>query len=220
MEIHSGHLKLSIILQVSAVGGCPLSGVPLYYGVYSSWFQFYACNVIPSFGTLCSSWMGCISDIIIPRSLSRFNMLASDSFLTIPYSLKFLRVKYFAILPNSAQKQIKISWSSFQPRCLASVVNLNFRGRNFSWLFSDPQNLRNSSISKILGYTVVSLSHGILWCSFWGTFCDIKIMKFKVVSIWCGHSNSTCIQQFCRISSQLRLDASTYLMEDLMTLLT
>ena len=54
--------------------------------------------------------------------------------MTIPYNLKFSRIKYFAVLPNSAQKQkfswIKFSWSSFQP-CLASVMNLKFRGRNF-----------------------------------------------------------------------------------------
>ena len=31
MEIQSGHSELSIILQVSAIEGCPLSGVPLYY---------------------------------------------------------------------------------------------------------------------------------------------------------------------------------------------
>ena len=30
MEIQSGHLKLSVISQVSAVEGCLLSGVPLY----------------------------------------------------------------------------------------------------------------------------------------------------------------------------------------------
>ena len=29
MEIQSGHSELSIISQVSAVEGCPLSGVPL-----------------------------------------------------------------------------------------------------------------------------------------------------------------------------------------------
>ena len=30
MEIQSGHSELSVISQVSAVEGCPLSGVPLY----------------------------------------------------------------------------------------------------------------------------------------------------------------------------------------------
>ena len=45
----------------------------------------------------------------------------------IPYSLNFSRGKYFAVLPNSAQK-INFSWSSFQP-CLASVMNMKFRGR-------------------------------------------------------------------------------------------
>ena len=30
MEIQSGHLELSTILQVSAIEGCLLSGVPLY----------------------------------------------------------------------------------------------------------------------------------------------------------------------------------------------
>ena len=30
MEIQSGHLELSVISQVPAVEGCPLSGVPLY----------------------------------------------------------------------------------------------------------------------------------------------------------------------------------------------
>ena len=30
MEIQSGYSELSIISQVSAVEGCPLSGVPLY----------------------------------------------------------------------------------------------------------------------------------------------------------------------------------------------
>ena len=30
MEIQSGHSDLSVISQVSAVEGCPLSGVPLY----------------------------------------------------------------------------------------------------------------------------------------------------------------------------------------------
>ena len=30
MEIQYGHLELSVISQVSAVEGCPLSGVPLY----------------------------------------------------------------------------------------------------------------------------------------------------------------------------------------------
>ena len=31
MEIRSGHSEIFIISQVSAVEGCPLSGVPLYY---------------------------------------------------------------------------------------------------------------------------------------------------------------------------------------------
>ena len=31
MEIQSGHSELSVISQVSAVEGCPLSGVPLYF---------------------------------------------------------------------------------------------------------------------------------------------------------------------------------------------
>ena len=30
MEIQSGHSEMSVITQVSAVKGCPLSGVPLY----------------------------------------------------------------------------------------------------------------------------------------------------------------------------------------------
>ena len=30
MEIQSGHSELSVISQVSAAEGCPLSGVPLY----------------------------------------------------------------------------------------------------------------------------------------------------------------------------------------------
>ena len=30
MEIRSGYSELSVISQVSAVEGCPLSGVPLY----------------------------------------------------------------------------------------------------------------------------------------------------------------------------------------------
>ena len=30
MEMQSGHSELSVISQVSAVEGCPLSGVPLY----------------------------------------------------------------------------------------------------------------------------------------------------------------------------------------------
>ena len=30
MEIRSGHSELSVISQVSAVEGCPLSGIPLY----------------------------------------------------------------------------------------------------------------------------------------------------------------------------------------------
>ena len=33
MEIQSGHSELSVISQVSAVEGCPLSGVPLYVHV-------------------------------------------------------------------------------------------------------------------------------------------------------------------------------------------
>ena len=75
----------------------------------------------------------------------------------LPYSLKFSRIKYFKVLPNSAQKQIftdKILWSSFQPR-LASVMNLKFCWRNFSRPFSDPRNLRKFSTSKILGYMVL-----------------------------------------------------------------
>ena len=31
MEMQSGHSEMSVILQVSAIEGCPLSGVPLYY---------------------------------------------------------------------------------------------------------------------------------------------------------------------------------------------
>ena len=36
MEIQSGHSEMSVILQVSAVEGCPLSRVPLYYFSVSS----------------------------------------------------------------------------------------------------------------------------------------------------------------------------------------
>ena len=57
----------------------------------------------------------------------------------IPYSLKFLRVKYmyFAVLPIS-----KLNFHGlaiFQPR-LASVMNLKFRGGNFLQPFPDPRN--------------------------------------------------------------------------------
>ena len=36
MEIQSGHSEMSIISQVSAVEGCPLSGVPLYLAYQGS----------------------------------------------------------------------------------------------------------------------------------------------------------------------------------------
>ena len=49
---------------------------------------------------------------------------------------------------------------SFQPH-LASVMNLKFCRRNFSWPFSDPQNLHKFSTSKVLGYTVVG-AHWLL----------------------------------------------------------
>ena len=31
MEIQSGHSELFVISQVSAIEGCPLSGIPLYF---------------------------------------------------------------------------------------------------------------------------------------------------------------------------------------------
>ena len=86
-------------------------------------------------------------DLVMYLYLQEYSMKA------ILYSLKFSRKKYFVVLPNSAQKQIlriKFSWYSFQPR-LASIMNLKFRGRNFSHPFSDLQKI---STSKILGYTV------------------------------------------------------------------
>ena len=37
MEVQSGHSELSVISQVSAVEGCPLSGVPLYLSICPSY---------------------------------------------------------------------------------------------------------------------------------------------------------------------------------------
>ena len=56
---------------------------------------------------------------------------SSRLYTYVSYSLKFSRVKYFMVLPISAQKtSSNFSWSSFQP-CLASVMNLKFCGRKF-----------------------------------------------------------------------------------------
>ena len=58
------------------------------------------------------------------------------------------------IFPNAAQN--KFSRLSFQPH-LASVMNVEFRGRKFSWPCSG---LRNFSTLKLLGYTVLVCSIG------------------------------------------------------------
>ena len=42
MEIQSGHSELSVISQVSAVEGCPLSGVPLY--ILLSFIKIVVCK--------------------------------------------------------------------------------------------------------------------------------------------------------------------------------
>ena len=41
MEIQSGHSELSVILQVSVVEGCPLSGVPLYMPGFPKYSHIY-----------------------------------------------------------------------------------------------------------------------------------------------------------------------------------
>ena len=59
---------------------------------------------------------------------------------------KLLRIKYFVVLPNSAQKQIFTDWQNFcghvrlQP-FIASVMSFKFCGRKFSWPYSNPRNL-------------------------------------------------------------------------------
>ena len=65
------------------------------------------------------------------------------------YGLKFQGVKYtyFTVLPNCVKKNSRIKFlrSNFQPR-LASVVNLKFCGRKFSWSCSNLQNPQYQAI--------------------------------------------------------------------------
>ena len=58
------------------------------------------------------------------------NMYIND----VPYSLKFSRIKYFAVLPNSAQKQIftdKIFMVKVSRLALHQLWDWNFVGENF-----------------------------------------------------------------------------------------
>ena len=96
--------------------------------------MLYLCYILPPLCDDCDCiWLVVLIKPILTIDTKKLQLQG------IPYSLKFLRINYFAVLPNSAQKQfflwIKFSWSSFQPH-LASVMNLKFRGRNFSRPFS------------------------------------------------------------------------------------
>ena len=95
--------------------------------------------------------------------------------------LKFSRIKYFTVLPTSAQKQTftdKFSWSSFQP-CNLSVMSLKFRGRKFSRAYSKQQNPQNFSTLKFLDYMVVLAVNKF----YYTTLCTMKIVIIKTPCI-------------------------------------
>ena len=95
--------------------------------------------------------------------------------------------------------RIKFSWSSFQPHIVAGM-NLKFHGRNFSQPCSDPQNPREFSTSKILGYTVYAMFSSFLHTEF-GEFlkmCESRLEKklnemclFRYVSVTLKESIAT-----------------------------
>ena len=71
----------------------------------------------------------------------------------LTYSLKFLRIKHFALLPNSAQKQIFTdkSFVVYEASTHALHLSWKFAGAIFLGPFYDP---RKFLTSKILGYTI------------------------------------------------------------------
>ena len=56
------------------------------------------------------------------RFLTVFNLVGKKNMIILPYSLKYSRIKYFAVWLNSAQNnfsRIKFSWSSVSPvKCM------------------------------------------------------------------------------------------------------
>ena len=70
----------------------------------------------------------------------------------IPHSLKFSRIKYFADLPNSVQKQIFADKTFVVERI--SAHRQKFPGIKCSRASYNPRKPRNFLTSKILGYTV------------------------------------------------------------------
>ena len=57
MEIQSGHSELSVISQVSAVEGCPLSGVQLYRDTIIQAIQDFMINLKTRDYTNYYSWL-------------------------------------------------------------------------------------------------------------------------------------------------------------------